>query len=334
MITPPSIPSSFAETLLRYMDEKALTAEELRKRLTQLSEQHRINQQTFTELLLSLSQIDPTPALGIYVGRMARPEDFGLVGYLLTACSTLGQALTRYGRFQPLVLSTLNTNVEKYRDIVSHQWDLGEVEETISAEFSVTVFITLYQTLIGKAIAPEMVAFPFAKPKHYKMYSAILGCPVYFDANKLQVDIPAKLMLMTISSSDPFLRRVFLQQAESMLTLAQENYKDSDLFVSQLQEYILEAIQDGDTRAVTVASRMNYSLRTFYRMLSQRDLNYRNVLAHMRKRLAKKYLADPRLTPTDVALLLGYSEQSAFNRAFKDWTGITPGAFRQRMLKP
>ncbi|WP_404840868.1 helix-turn-helix transcriptional regulator [Alkalilimnicola ehrlichii] len=74
-------------------------------------------------------------------------------------------------------------------------------------------------------------------------------------------------------------------------------------------------------------------LRTFYRQLRTAGYSYRGLLAHTRHTLARQYLADPALAQTDVALLLGYSEQSSFIRAFRSWTGTTPGAYRAGLAR-
>mgnify|MGYP003689138031 FL=1 len=90
-------------------------------------------------------------------------------------------------------------------------------------------------------------------------------------------------------------------------------------------------MKNGDVSAVAVASALGYSLRTFYRELRAAGYSYRGLLAHTRHTLARQYLADPALAQTDVALLLGYSEQSSFIRAFRSWTGMTPGEYRSHL---
>lgn len=333
------IPTSFIAVLIRYLDERSLVAPELRQTLGALAEQPHIANLRFSELLAEVYEISPVPAFGVQLGRMVQPRDFGLVGYLLTACSTLGQALTRYGRFQTLVLTDLSTQVEVSSGVISHRWDLQDADTPIACEFGVALFITLYQSLIGKSIPPVKVGLPFSEPEDKALYEALLGCPVVFNTSCLMVDIPSNLMWMTISSSDPYLRKIFDRQAEALL-LTREHSRfsrdkappgDQEDFLEQLQQQLLMAMKDGDTQASRLASEMGYSLRTFYRKLADEGYSYRSILAGLRRRLAKKYLADPSLSYSDIAMLLGYSEQSAFIRAFKDWMGVTPGEFRRNL---
>lgn len=325
------LPTSFLDVLLRYLDERELAALDLRHSIHLSAQNQRVESRTFSSLLDETYRVDPVPALGLRIGRMAQPQHFGLVGYLLASCSTLGQALTRYGRFQTLVLTDLKAEVQVRGSDVIHEWSLRGNDNALSCEFSAAIFINLYQSLIKKPIAPSRVGLPIPKPAHGDIYQAILGCPVEFNCSSIRVDVPSHVLLMDIATRDPHLLKIFDQQANAMLLKDAESSGCFETFLQELQENILAAMNNGDTRASTVASQMGYSLRSFYRKLSVNGHSYRSVLADTRRRLAVRYLADPALSPSEVALLLGYSEQSAFIRAFKHWMGQTPGEYRQNL---
>lgn len=323
-------PSSFIGILIRYLDERGLEAPALKKRLDKLAANPRMACGDFAAALQAIHELDPVPALGLRIARMAKPENFGLVGYLLTSCSTLKQALIRYGRFQTLVSSNLNTEVQLKNDVVNHHWQPRPGESALSCEFSAAIFISLYQSLIGKLIAPVSVGLPGPKPTHTDIYEALLGCPVVFDCEQIQVDIPAHVLLLNISTSDPYLLKLFDRQAEAILNQQSEPSETSEQFIQSLQQHLLIAMKDGDTRASTIATQLGYPLRSFYRKLSEYGYSYRSILADTRQRQAKRYLRDAALSHAEVALLLGYSEQSAFIRAFKSWTGTTPEIYRAK----
>jgi AraC-like DNA-binding protein len=321
------VPISFLNILTRYIDEQALEAKSLRETLQELSKGQRVDTLTFSQLLDQIYQLTPLPALGLRIGSMAKPEDFGLVGNLITSCSTLKQALIRYGRYQTLVLTDLAAKIEIQENACSHQWMLRGVDNRLLYEFGLIIFITLYQSLINRKIAPVSVALPIKEPKDINIYQAILGCPVEFNSPTLRVNIPTYLMLLNISTSDPSLLKIFDQQARFLLTETKYQNETFEPFLLKLREQILVAMKDGDTRASTVCIKMGFSLRSFYRKLSNNDHNYRSILADSRCRLAKRYLVDGEFTSLEIAFLLGYSEQSAFIRAFKEWMGITPGEY-------
>jgi AraC-like DNA-binding protein len=89
-------------------------------------------------------------------------------------------------------------------------------------------------------------------------------------------------------------------------------------------------LQSGRARSADVAATLNMSERTLFRRLSEQGLSFKRVLLELRVKLAREYLADARLSQSEIALLLGYSEQSAFHRAFKREVGLTPRQYQQR----
>jgi AraC-like DNA-binding protein len=87
-------------------------------------------------------------------------------------------------------------------------------------------------------------------------------------------------------------------------------------------------LRDGEPSASITASRMKMSARTLNRALAAEGTSYRAILDQLRHELACRYLADSRLSIGEIGFLLGFSEISAFYRAFKRWTGQTPAVFR------
>jgi len=67
--------------------------------------------------------------------------------------------------------------------------------------------------------------------------------------------------------------------------------------------------------------------------LQKEETTFKQILVQLRKETAMAYLKDPDISICDIALLLGFSEQSAFNHAFKRWTGISPGKYKQSVAK-
>ena len=79
-----------------------------------------------------------------------------------------------------------------------------------------------------------------------------------------------------------------------------------------------------------VAERLEVHPRTLQRRLNEVDSSFQDILETVRKDMAKRYLADHSMSLAEVAFLLGYHDQSSFNRAFKEWTGESPSGFREK----
>ena len=99
-------------------------------------------------------------------------------------------------------------------------------------------------------------------------------------------------------------------------------------FADRAREALSEELQAGNVTAHGLAARLKVSVRTLHRNLAAERTSYRRVLDQLRLDIAERHLTDDRMSVAEVAFLVGFSELSAFHRAFKRWTGCTPAAFR------
>ena len=314
-----------ADALRDYLDANGLPAPEVRESLEPYSASQRIPMSVFRRQLERIAVIQPVSALGLRIGRQVKPEHFGVVGYLTASCDSLGQALRRYDRFQTLLISDLKIAARRQGDRLRMSWQHGDSGNSpLVSEYGVAAFVNLVQALTGSKDPPLRVELPQPPPQDRKIYEALLGCPVAFEADSITLEIPVSLLSRRIQTSDPYLRKLFDRQADAML----EERPVAEPFLDRLQHHLKEALQEGEPAAADVARRMHLSTRSFYRQLAREGLRYRALVAETRFKLARIYLGDPRLALADIALLLGYSEQSAFTRAFRAWTGSTPSEYR------
>lgn len=314
-----------ADGLRDYLDANGLPAPQVRESLAPYSASQRLPMSLFRQQLERIALIQPVPAVGLRIGRQVNPEHFGVVGYLTASCDSLGQALRRYDRFQTLLISDLRIETRREADRLRMSWRHGgSGDSLLVSEFGVAAFVSLMQALIGRTDPPLRVELPHPPPRQHRFYEALLGCPVQFQAAAIALEIPLGLLARRIQTSDPSLRKLFDRQAQAMLLESPA----TDSFLDRLQHHLQEALQEGEPAAADVARRMHLSTRSFYRQLARQGLRYRALVAETRFKLARFYLADPRLSLAEIALLLGYSEQSAFTRAFRAWTGSTPSEYR------
>jgi AraC-like DNA-binding protein len=103
-----------------------------------------------------------------------------------------------------------------------------------------------------------------------------------------------------------------------------------DELLASIRKTIAELMKDGSPDIGRVAKRLALSPRTLQRRLKDIGLEFKALVDDTRRRFAVEYLKDSENTLTEIAFLLGYSEVSAFSRAFKRWTGITPVGYRRK----
>jgi AraC-like DNA-binding protein len=315
--------------LIRYMQSESLENELLSKRLDAALKAERIPIDEWWSLLEMLERLHPISGLGIRIGQMFHLKDIGVLGYLVASCGTLAQALYRIQRFQPLLHNQSFSWTEAKSGALRLCWNTSVSRST---PLSNEVFIAGLLCVLSKLVAPHEViplgiTFRDSEPEGIDEYQALLGCDVGFACPQVTVTISASDLELPINSQDPLLLALMDQQAEALLATAPQ----PDDFLKELQRYMLQGLEEGQLSMEWLSERLDIPLRSLYRALQLRRKTYKELLDDMRLQLAKRYLTDPAISLTEIALMLGYSEHSAFTRAFKTWTGQTPLRHRRQL---
>jgi len=159
--------------------------------------------------------------------------------------------------------------------------------------------------------------------------AAFMGCDVTFGADVDEVVFFGSAHRLPVLGSDPYLNRLLVRYCEE----ARSHRAGGDSFQVNVENAIAPLLPHGKARASEIASRLGMSLRTLERRLAEEGLTFSTVLDKMRVDLSRRYLQDEDLPISKIAWLLGYTEVSAFNHAYKRWTGRTPRegrAFKKR----
>jgi len=136
---------------------------------------------------------------------------------------------------------------------------------------------------------------------------------------------PAMLSL-PLTSADPGLNQMMEREAAALLA----DYDAGTNLTNAVRSHLYRMLADGEPGLETVAGRMGLAARTLQSRLHRQGVSFQELLDGLRRSLAEIYLRDPALGLTDIALLLGFAEQSSFNRAFRRWRGQSPTAFRRQ----
>lgn len=139
------------------------------------------------------------------------------------------------------------------------------------------------------------------------------GCPVLFEQPRTLVSIPLPLLGLPLSKRDPMLKELLERQAQALL----DALPDPNAFDQSVQQLLARLLPEGQVSVDKVAASLHQSTRTLQRRLADSGLSWQELLDRTREQLACGYLRDHGLSLAEIALLLGYSEQSAFTRSFK-----------------
>jgi AraC-like DNA-binding protein len=309
-----------------YLDTQDLPAPECRALLDEWPVESRIPLAQWIKLLSLIADADPRPALGLAIAQHIAPRHAGVMGYLGLSCDTLGEAFLRFDRYHRLVYDGNPATMAAHGDVVSLSWGVEHgFPGQLADETAIAAFMTLVRKLVDTPLIPSSVNFVNPAPADLRPYTDFFQCPVTFGGNITYVTFPFSFLMYPIGHSDPGLRTLLESQAESLLRAL----PDSDGFDSALKDALVRCLHDGMPTLQHVATRLAVSPRTLQRRLENMELSFQRLLDRTRAELARGYLLDGSLSLTEIALLLGYSEQSAFNRAFKRWTGQTPKTLRR-----
>ena len=267
------------------------------------------------------------PALALRVGQTVRAEHYGVVGYVVMACPTLAEAIERMQRFERLVNDANRVQLRREAGSMIMEWGAeGFSPGRLYDEFGISALVTFTRQITGVHWHPQRVNFRHADPGYPAVYAETFGCEVCFDQPRTGIVAPVHYLDVRLPGMNAGLRAVLDQQAEQILAKAPDF---ADIWLRSLHKAVHAALAEGGADLPGTAASLGVSARTLQRRLQAQGLSFQDVLDEVRHRSAEHYLADRRLQLSDVALLLGYSEQSAFNRAFKRWTGRTPRQWRE-----
>ncbi len=169
------------------------------------------------------------------------------------------------------------------------------------------------------------VEFTHPRPASVREHERIFARPVVFGADACQIVMARQTWDSPRTGADRTLFSVLDAHAR---TLLDQRPADSTI-VGRVRETIGAGLRGGDPGLESVARQLGMSPRTLQRRLSEHNAIFNQMLDTMRFGAAKSYLAQVNIAATEIAYLLGFAEQSSFNRAFKRWAGQTPGEFRR-----
>lgn len=266
--------------------------------------------------------------LGLAIAELVKPAHLGVLGYLGSSCDTLGEALSRFDHYHRLAYDCNDMQINMQNEHIEISWGtaLGKPGQLVD-ETAIGLFVTLVKKLISPHVLNlTRVQFVNPKPKNTLIYQQFFSCPVEFNAARTSVVFPLQSLQAPLNHADSMLKKLLENQANSLLTSLPTQNK----FDARLQQHLINAVHSGVVSIDDLAEKMGTSVRGLQRELKAQGLSFQQKLAQIRENLAKQYLQDQSLSLTDIALLLAYSEQSAFQRAFKQWTGQTPLQWRQQ----
>lgn len=279
-------------------------------------------------LLLRAAEHLAAPDLGIRLGQRVTPAHFGLMGYVLLNCAHLGAAMARLHDYERLFYDVSPLHVRQQSGTLVLEWgtDNGRPGALVD-DAAIAALIQLARDLTDRHdLVAQRIDFVNPLPIDVQAHARFFACPLRFAQNATRVLLPMEALDLPLRAPDPALLALLQDQAATLLRALPPR---GDLG-SRVRDVIASQLPDTPPHAENVAAALHCSERSLHRRLREQGTSFGALRDEALHQLACDALADPRLQLGDIAGLLGYSEQSAFTRAFRRWTGETPRAWRQR----
>ncbi len=266
------------------------------------------------------------PAFALRASECWHPSNLGTLGYAWLSSGSLSKALNRMARFNRILGQRKFSRCLEQPNGMRFIYDHGRGDTEVGhlmADFDLSLIISMCRMNVGTQLSPESVTLRRPLPKNRSPYDAYFGCPVQFDAAQDGFVLARSIAERPLPTSNHELAITFDTILQRQLT----ELSTEDL-VSQCKSYLLQELTSGEPSDAELATAMCMSSRTLQRKLSDLGWTYRSLLMSVRYELSLRYLEDTAKTMTDITFLLGFSEQSAFTRAFKRWHGKSPTEYR------
>lgn len=306
-----------------YCEAKGL---EIPGQLQQVQNLERFDYVIWRDLLEDLNRLHPRTGLGLEIAAYVQPKHLGIIAYLALSCENLGEAMARYQDFHRLIYDGSPLLVEFDHPYVSIRWEAPEPNPTqLTDEIAIALMIQFLKLFMsGEGINLHEVHFLNSAPKNISVYEQYFQCRVRFDQPRTQLILPVAEAFKPLRNGGHTLQQLLLQQAQALL----DKLPNSTQLDQRLQHAISTGLQKNQYQIDFIAKKLGVSVRQLQRHLQQQNATFQERVQEVRFMLATEYLKDPHLSLQEIALLLCYSEQSAFQRAFKHWTQVTPQQWR------
>jgi AraC-like DNA-binding protein len=268
-------------------------------------------------------------ALALHAAETLAPGAFDVLDWAVRTSPTLGEAYSCVVRYHRLVHDFVRFDLE-IRDGVAclHHQTFGDLVKAARScsDFALATLVVVGRQVTGIDWDPREVAFQHAAPTDVGEYQRLFRSPLRFGAPRDELSLDAEILDRPLVSAEPGLCSVLDRYATELLGRVPAG---SDLR-ERVTWLIGEELRGGELRAATFARKLHMSPRNLQRCLAREGSSFRELSSTLRRSLAERYLEDRRVALTEVAFLLGFSEPSAFHRAFKRWTGMTPADYRRQ----
>lgn len=270
--------------------------------------------------------------IGWDTGPLLDLADLGELGEALLSASTVGAALKTFERFIRCVQGETDLRVVvadgvatvTYRILNPDIWPRRQ-----DAEFTLSVILALIRRGAGADWAPELLCFEHLPARAPSGVMRAAGCLCQFDCETNALSFPESVLSLAMPAS----RTGNHRQVLARLSRDAADLTRAKSVAARTRTAIFETLGTGVSGQENIARRLGLSRRSLHRHLAEEGTRFSDILDNCRFRIARHALVDTTHALARIACELDYSDQSAFERAFKRCTGMTPNKYRHMLRR-
>ena len=266
-------------------------------------------------------------AAGLQVLPMARLASMGSPGYAFRNAETVGHALALFRRHARVLGDSLvpEIRIGEGRLTLDCRWPSELIHNRPFVEGGISHTIEIFGELTGTRPIPIEICCQFSRPADADHRARVFGCKLRYDCGETSIAFPESLAHQPVIGRDPALFAIVDRYAQR---LAGAQIEVGSL-AADVRAVIRAVLAGGEPSTTSIARKLAMSARTLQRRLAEENLTVSALVEEVRRELALGYLNDPTLGLSDIAFMLGYSDATSFQRAFRRWTGQAPATYRR-----
>jgi AraC-like DNA-binding protein len=269
------------------------------------------------------------PAFALHYGEINDLAEVSIVGLITLSAETMLDAFTQMNRFAGLVIEVdcERSRFELKRDD-NVLW-LTDTRRNPNDFFELTESTFARMVVGGRRIGPSTlvkeVHVTHAAPAYRAEYDRVFQVPVKFETKHNAIAVDYAWLTARVALQPRYVFGILSEHAEKLL----KNLQDSKTTRGRVESLLMPLLHTGDVSMDKIAETMAMSRQTLFRKLKDEGTTFEKLLDELRHKLALHYLNGKKVSISETAYLVGFSEAAAFSRAFKRWTGKSPSEIRK-----
>ena len=287
---------------------------------------HRISYLAGSRLLDECVSATKCEHFGLLLGEKANSSHLGVVGFLLRAASTVGQALESL--IENFDLHDTGGTCELSEEADFCQLSFHVHQPGVSAiaqihDMSAVMMCKIMRTLCGKEWNASQVRLMRTRPADLTPYTRYFRAPLHFDSDTCSILFPCHCLRLKPPSADELLFHHLELEANVLHSMQHQE------LIDMLPAVLQRGVMLEQCSARDIADAFGIQERTLHRRLQSSGTSFRQELDRVRESMSLQLLESSSLSICDIATSLGYADSSGFIRAFNRWTGKSPAFWRK-----